>query len=45
LISNDGTLIRVSVDGIRRMGRQARGLRVMKLRKGDKVSSLARVVG
>lgn len=45
LISNDGTLIRVSVDGIRRMGRQARGLRVMKLRKGDKVSSLAKVVG
>jgi len=45
LISNDGTLIRVSVDSIRKVGRQARGVKVMKLRKGDKVSSLARVVG
>ena len=45
LISNDGTLIRVSVDSIRKVGRQARGVKVMKLRKGDKASSLARVVG
>ncbi len=45
LISNEGTLIRVSVDSIRKVGRQARGVKVMKLREGDKVSSLAKVVG
>ncbi|GAG74583.1 unnamed protein product, partial [marine sediment metagenome] len=45
LISNDGTLIRVSVDSIRKVGRQARGVKVMKLREGDKVSSLAKVAG
>ncbi len=43
LISQDGTVIRTAVDGISRMGRSTQGVRLMNLRPGDKVSSLARV--
>jgi DNA gyrase subunit A len=45
LISDHGTVIRVPVDGIRRAGRSTQGVIVMRLREGEKVSSLAPVVG
>ncbi|HSI98718.1 MAG TPA: DNA gyrase C-terminal beta-propeller domain-containing protein, partial [Gaiellaceae bacterium] len=45
LISDHGTVIRVPVDGIRRTGRATQGVIVMRLRKGETVSSLAPVVG
>ncbi|HUF02106.1 MAG TPA: DNA gyrase subunit A [Gaiellaceae bacterium] len=45
LISDHGTVIRVPVDGIRRAGRATQGVIVMRLREGEKVSSLAPVVG
>jgi DNA gyrase subunit A len=43
LISQDGTVIRQKADGISRMGRNTQGVRVMNLREGDRVSSIARV--
>ena len=45
LISDQGTLIRVPVDGIRRAGRATQGVIVMRLREGETVSGLAPVVG
>jgi DNA gyrase subunit A len=42
-ISTDGTVIRQPADGISRMGRSTQGVRLMNLRKGDKVGSIARV--
>jgi DNA gyrase subunit A len=45
LISDGGTVIRIPVDGIRRAGRATQGVIVMRLRDGEKVSSLAPVVG
>jgi DNA gyrase subunit A len=45
LISNDGVVIRMSVDTISRQGRPATGVRVMNLASGAKVSALAPVVG
>ncbi len=44
LISADGTIIRIPVSGISCMGRSTQGVRVMNLRKGDRVSAVARVV-
>jgi DNA gyrase subunit A len=44
LISTGGTVIRMSVDDIRRMGRSTQGVIVMRLREGEAVSSLAPVV-
>ena len=43
LISQDGTVIRQAADGISRMGRSTQGVRMMNLRAGDRVSSIARV--
>ncbi len=43
LISQDGTVIRQAAEGISRMGRSTQGVRLMNLRSGDKVSSIARV--
>jgi DNA gyrase subunit A len=43
LISHDGTVIRTRAEGISRMGRATQGVRVMNLREGDHVSSIARV--
>jgi DNA gyrase subunit A len=43
LISQDGTVIRQKAEGISRMGRATQGVRVMNLRDGDAVSSIARV--
>jgi DNA gyrase subunit A len=44
LISNGGTVIRMSADDIRRMGRSTQGVIVMRLREGEQVSTLAPVV-
>src|SRR5256885_2870199 len=44
LISTGGTMIKMSVDDIRRMGRSTQGVIVMRLREGELVSSLAPVV-
>ena len=45
LISQDGTVIRLSVESVRTTGRNTMGVRVMNLRGADKVSSMARLVG
>jgi DNA gyrase subunit A len=45
LISDGGTVIRTPVDGIKRSGRATQGVIVMRLREGEKVSSLAPVMG
>jgi DNA gyrase subunit A len=45
LISDGGTVIRTSIDGIKRSGRATQGVIVMRLREGEQVSSLAPVVG
>ena len=44
LISTGGTVIRMPVDGIRRAGRATQGVIVMRLRTGERVSTLAPVV-
>jgi DNA gyrase subunit A len=44
LISTGGTVIRMSVDDIKRSGRSTQGVIVMRLRDGERVSSLAPVV-
>jgi DNA gyrase subunit A len=44
LISTGGTVIRMPVDDIRRMGRSTQGVIVMRLREGELISSLAPVV-
>src|SRR5437764_14167006 len=44
LISTGGTVIRMSADDIRRMGRSTQGVIVMRLREGEQVSTLAPVV-
>jgi len=44
LISTGGQVIRMPVDGIRRAGRSTQGVIVMRLRSGERVSSLAPVV-
>jgi DNA gyrase subunit A len=43
LISTGGTVIRMSVDGIRRTGRVAQGVNVMTLREGETLSAIAPV--
>jgi DNA gyrase subunit A len=45
LISDGGTVIRMAADGIKRSGRATQGVIVMRLREGEKVSSLAPVIG
>ena len=44
LISQDGTVIRLTVESVRTTGRNTMGVRVMNLRGADKVSSMARLV-
>jgi DNA gyrase subunit A len=44
LISDGGTVIRMSVDDIKRSGRSTQGVIVMRLRESERVSSLAPVV-
>jgi DNA gyrase subunit A len=43
LISTGGTVIRMSVDGIKRLGRATQGVIVVRLKEGETVSSLAPV--
>jgi DNA gyrase subunit A len=45
LISDAGTVIKIPVDGIRRAGRATQGVIVMRPREGEKVATLASVVG
>ena len=45
LISDGGTVIKIPVVGIRRAGRSTQGVIVMRLREGEKVATLAAVVG
>jgi DNA gyrase subunit A len=44
LISNGGTVIKIPVDDMRRLGRSTQGVIVMRLREGEQVSALAPVV-
>ena len=44
VVSQEGIIIRVPVNGIPRTGRATQGVRVMRVQKGDKVSALALVV-
>jgi DNA gyrase subunit A len=44
LISTGGTVIKMPVDDIKRSGRSTQGVIVMRLREGERVSSLAPVV-
>jgi DNA gyrase subunit A len=44
LMSTGGTVIRVPAEGIKRSGRSTQGVIVMRLREGENVSTLARVV-
>jgi DNA gyrase subunit A len=44
LISDGGTVIRIPVDDVKRLGRSTQGVIVMRLREGEQVSTLAPVV-
>ena len=44
LISTGGTVIRIPVEEVKRLGRSTQGVIVMRLREGERVSSLAPVV-
>jgi DNA gyrase subunit A len=44
LMSTGGTMIRVPAEGIKRSGRSTQGVIVVRLREGEHVSTLARVV-
>ena len=43
LISNNGIILRVDVDAIKKAGRATRGVRIMNLEKGDKIASIGRI--
>jgi DNA gyrase subunit A len=44
LISNGGTVIKIPVEDVKRLGRSTQGVIVMRLRQGEQVSALAPVV-
>ena len=44
LISTGGTVIRMRADDIKRLGRSTQGVIVMRLREGERVSTLAPLV-
>src|SRR5436305_8535201 len=44
LISTGGTVIKMPVEDVKRLGRSTQGVIVMRLRDGERVSSLAPVV-
>ena len=44
LISNAGTVIKIPVEDVKRLGRSTQGVIVMRLREGERVSTLAPVV-
>ena len=43
-ISKNGVIIRIPVTGISQIGRNTQGVRIMKMKPGDKVTTLARVI-
>jgi DNA gyrase subunit A len=43
-VSTGGTVIKLPVEDVKRLGRSTQGVIVMRLREGEKVSSLAPVV-
>ncbi|MDY6795602.1 MAG: DNA gyrase subunit A [Actinomycetota bacterium] len=43
-VSVEGVIIRMSIDGISRMGRATQGVRIMSMREDDRVASIAHVV-
>ena len=43
LISNNGIMLRLNVDKINSTGRATKGVRLMKLDKGDRVASIGRI--
>jgi DNA gyrase subunit A len=43
IITTNGVMLRLSVKGIRTQGRATRGIKLMNVEKGDKVSTLARI--
>ncbi len=43
LMSNNGIMLRVNVDDIRKSSRTAKGVRIMNLDKGDSVASMGRI--
>ena len=44
IVSSEGIIIRLPVDGISQTGRVTQGVKIMKLKKDDEVSAIARVV-
>jgi len=44
LTSQDGMMVRIPVNGIRVQGRNTMGVTIMKLNKGDKVVSVAKIM-
>ena len=44
LISTGGTVIRMTVEDVKRLGRSTQGVIIMRLREGERVSALAPVV-
>jgi DNA gyrase subunit A len=44
MISTGGTVIKIPVEDVKRLGRSTQGVIVMRLRKGERVSTLAPVV-
>ena len=44
MISTGGTVIKIPVEDVKRLGRSTQGVIVMRLRKEEKVSTLAPVV-
>ncbi|OQX59069.1 DNA gyrase subunit A [candidate division KSB1 bacterium] len=44
IVTTNGQIIRQNVKGIRIMGRNARGVRLIRLNKGDRIADIARVV-
>jgi DNA gyrase subunit A len=43
-VSSEGVIIRVSIEGINRMGRSTQGVKVMNMRDGDSVAAIAMMV-
>ena len=43
IITKKGTMIRMSIDSLRVMGRATQGVRLISLRKGDEIASIAKV--
>jgi DNA gyrase subunit A len=44
LVTSNGVVIRVPAEEISEVGRNTQGVRIMKIREGDKVKSVTRIV-